>query len=135
MKKNKIDFDQNSIFLEWIFLIIISIRDLIKIENANDFDKIEIRHWKTQHWRLVFDISINVGYIEVSNLNATFGRKVRDHQWIDLVKHYWAILLVVLVAALIIALMPIIGWVCGLISNFVFFVRNLIAMHFKFELM
>lgn len=51
----------------------------------------------------------SVGYIEISNLNVTFGRKVRDHQWVDLVKHYWAILLVVLVAALIIALMPIIG--------------------------
>lgn len=55
--------------------------------------------------------SISVGYIEISNLNVTLGRKVRDHQWVDLVKHYWAILLVVLVAALIIALMPIIGWV------------------------
>lgn len=52
---------------------------------------------------------ISTGYIEISNLNVTLGRKVRDHQWVDLVKHYWAILLVVLVAALIIALMPIIG--------------------------
>lgn len=42
-------------------------------------------------------------------MNVTFGRKVREHQWLDLVKHYWAILLVIFVAALIIVLMPIIG--------------------------
>lgn len=50
-----------------------------------------------------------VGYIHVSNMNVTFGRKVRDHQWLDLVKHYWAILLVVLVAALTIVLLPVVG--------------------------
>ncbi|XP_055325440.1 prominin-like protein isoform X1 [Sitodiplosis mosellana] len=49
------------------------------------------------------------GYIHVSNMNVTLGQKVRDHQWVDLVKHYWAILLVVFIAALMIALMPIIG--------------------------
>lgn len=53
--------------------------------------------------------SLYVGYIHVSNMNVTLGQKVRDHQWVDLVKHYWAILLVAFIAALIIALMPIIG--------------------------
>lgn len=50
-----------------------------------------------------------IGYIHVSNMNVTLGRKVREHQWVDLVKHYWAILLVIFVAALIIVLMPIVG--------------------------
>lgn len=52
-----------------------------------------------------------LGYIEVSNLNVTFGPKVRDHQWVDIVKHYWAIILIVFVAALVIVLMPVIGYV------------------------
>lgn len=55
-----------------------------------------------------FDFKI-IGYIHVSNMNVTLGRKVREHQWVDLVKHYWAILLVIFVAALIIVLMPIVG--------------------------
>lgn len=49
------------------------------------------------------------GFIEVSNLNITFGSKVREHQWIEIVKHYWAILLLLFIAALLIVLMPIIG--------------------------
>lgn len=63
----------------------------------------------TLHLSLSLSVSFIIGYIEVSNMNVTFGRKVREHQWLDLVKHYWAILLVIFVAALIIVLMPIIG--------------------------
>lgn len=38
------------------------------------------------------------------------GPKIHDHQqWIELVKYYWPILLVVLISALIIVLMPIVG--------------------------
>lgn len=51
----------------------------------------------------------HIGYVYISNMNLTFGEKVRDHQWLDLVKHYWAILLVVFIATIIIVLMPIIG--------------------------
>lgn len=53
--------------------------------------------------------SSHSGYIEVSDMSITFGQKVRDQDWMDLVKHYWLVLLVVLLAALIIVLMPIIG--------------------------
>lgn len=63
-------------------------------------------------------IFLYVGYIHVSHMNVTFGPKVRDHQWIDLIKHYWAILLVVFVAAIIIVLMPIVGYIFfHLLSN------------------
>lgn len=51
----------------------------------------------------------DLGYIHVSNMNVTLGQKVRDHQWLELVKHYWAILLVVFIAALVLVLMPIVG--------------------------
>lgn len=37
------------------------------------------------------------------------GPKVREHEWGDLLKKYWAILLVVLIVALVIVFMPIIG--------------------------
>lgn len=50
-----------------------------------------------------------IGYIETNDLTISFGPKVRDEDWLDLIKHYWLILLVVFVAALLIVLMPIIG--------------------------
>lgn len=62
-------------------------------------------------WTTTFSFSVNLGFLEVSDMNITFGPKVRDEDWIDLIKHYWSILLVVLIAALIIVLMPIIGYV------------------------
>lgn len=43
-------------------------------------------------------------------MNIELDPKVREHKgWLELIKHYWAILLVVFVAAVIIPLMPIIG--------------------------
>lgn len=50
------------------------------------------------------------GYIELDdNFHLKTGQKFRDHQWFDVIKHYWPILLVVLISGLIAALMPIIG--------------------------
>lgn len=49
------------------------------------------------------------GYIVVSDMKIEFGEKVRQHKWLDLLKHYWPILLVVLVAAVFIVMMPVIG--------------------------
>lgn len=53
----------------------------------------------------------SAGYIQVgNNFNVTIEANMHEHQqWIELVKYYWPILLVVLIAALIIVLMPIIG--------------------------
>lgn len=64
--------------------------------------------------------SFTLGYIETTDMSIGFGSKVRDEDWIDLIKHYWLILLVVFIAALIIVLMPIIGWVNWMI----FFQQN-----------
>lgn len=58
----------------------------------------------------VYDDPILDGYIEINeNFNFTLGRKFHEHQWFDVVKHYWPILLVVLFSGLIAFLMPIVG--------------------------
>lgn len=49
------------------------------------------------------------GYLNVSDMSIGFGEKVHEHKWFELVKHYWPILLVVLISAAFIAIMPIIG--------------------------
>lgn len=50
------------------------------------------------------------GYVEINeNFNVSTGQKFRDHQWFDVLKHYWPILLVILISGLLAALMPIIG--------------------------
>ncbi|XP_059619971.1 prominin-like protein isoform X2 [Phlebotomus argentipes] len=54
--------------------------------------------------------AIPEGYIIVSDRSVAFGPKVQNHEYGDLAKHYWAILLVVSVAALIIVLTPIVGF-------------------------
>uniref|UniRef100_A0A6B2E6D3 Putative conserved secreted protein n=1 Tax=Phlebotomus kandelakii TaxID=1109342 RepID=A0A6B2E6D3_9DIPT len=50
------------------------------------------------------------GYIIVSDRSIAFGPKVQNHEFGDLAKHYWAVLLVVSLAALIIVLTPIVGF-------------------------
>lgn len=55
------------------------------------------------------DEPIPDGYINVTDMHVGFGPKVHEHKWFDLVKHYWPILLVVLIAAIFITVMPIIG--------------------------
>ncbi|XP_055708127.1 prominin-like protein isoform X5 [Phlebotomus papatasi] len=54
--------------------------------------------------------AIPEGYIIVSDRSVSFGPKVHNQQYGDLAKHYWAILVVVALAALIIVLTPIIGF-------------------------
>lgn len=59
---------------------------------------------------ILFKEPILDGYIEIDdNFQFKTGQKFRDHQWFDLIKHYWPILLVILLSGLIAALMPIIG--------------------------
>ncbi|XP_055382529.1 prominin-like protein isoform X2 [Condylostylus longicornis] len=48
-------------------------------------------------------------YIVVTEGNIQFGSKVHNNDWGDLLKHYWAILLVIVITALLVVLMPIIG--------------------------
>uniref|UniRef100_A0A1B0D4C1 Prominin n=1 Tax=Phlebotomus papatasi TaxID=29031 RepID=A0A1B0D4C1_PHLPP len=55
-------------------------------------------------------MKIVFGYIIVSDRSVSFGPKVQNQQYGDLAKHYWAILVVVALAALIIVLTPIIGF-------------------------
>lgn len=78
-------------------------------------------HWKCLRSRVKFNFSPNeldlifsflsTGYIQIgNNFNVTMRMDMHDHQqWIELVKYYWPILLVVLISALIIVLMPIVG--------------------------
>ncbi|XP_055915367.1 prominin-like protein isoform X2 [Eupeodes corollae] len=49
------------------------------------------------------------GYIVVTEKGVRFGPKVEHNEWGDLIKHYWPILLVVILTALLVILMPIIG--------------------------
>lgn len=51
------------------------------------------------------------GYISITN-NPTIvdlGPKAKENDWNDLLRHYWLLLVVVCICALIIVLMPIIG--------------------------
>ncbi|XP_055688743.1 prominin-like protein isoform X2 [Lutzomyia longipalpis] len=50
------------------------------------------------------------GYIIVSDRSVALGPKVQNHEYGDLAKHYWAILVVVSLAALIVVLTPIVGF-------------------------
>ncbi|XP_063700533.1 prominin-like protein isoform X2 [Culicoides brevitarsis] len=55
------------------------------------------------------DEPIPRGYIVVKEKKFEVGPKVRDHEWGDLIKKYWAILLVVLIIVLVAVFMPIVG--------------------------
>lgn len=52
----------------------------------------------------------HTGYIEFSDDVVKPGPKVEVNDWSALLKHYWALILVVLVCGLLAALMPIIGY-------------------------
>ncbi|GAB0098286.1 prominin-like protein [Sergentomyia squamirostris] len=54
--------------------------------------------------------AIPEGYIVVSDMNIALGPKAQDQEFGELAKHYWTILLIVSLAAVIIILTPIIGF-------------------------
>lgn len=49
------------------------------------------------------------GYIIVEKNEVRLGPKIEEHDYADLVKKHWALLLVVLISALVVTLTPIIG--------------------------
>lgn len=53
--------------------------------------------------------AIPKGYLAVTEREVRPGPKVEHNEWGDLIKHYWPILLVVILTALLVILMPIIG--------------------------
>lgn len=59
-------------------------------------------------------------------MKVSFGPKVREspHQWLDLIKQYWAILLVVFIAAITIVLMPVVGYVLNFIRFYCSFLYS-----------
>lgn len=54
-------------------------------------------------------LSIFLGYIVVEKDSVRFGPKVEEHDYADLLKKHWPLLLVVLISALVVTLTPIIG--------------------------
>lgn len=52
-----------------------------------------------------------IGYFEFKDGAIQKGPKAERNEWGDLVLHYWPILLIVLLVAIMVASMPIIGWV------------------------
>lgn len=55
-------------------------------------------------------IILLLGYLVFTETGVTTGPKVDENTWGDLLKHYWALLLVVFLSALLVVLMPIIGY-------------------------
>lgn len=49
------------------------------------------------------------GYLEVSDTGIKAGPKVEANEWGELIRHYWPVLLVVILTLLLVVLMPIIG--------------------------
>lgn len=60
------------------------------------------------------------GYIVVEKNNVSLGPKVENHDYADLLKKHWGLLLVVLISALVVVLTPVIGYV----STFPFHLNN-----------
>lgn len=85
---------EKHLFLLWFFFCVLYIDSLF---------------FPANHFIMIVLHSHSTGYIETTDMTFNFGPKVRDEDWVDLIKHYWLILLVVFIAALIIVLMPIIG--------------------------
>lgn len=54
--------------------------------------------------------AFRAGYLVFSNSSVKPGPKVEVNDWNALLKHYWALILVVLVCGLLAVLMPIIGF-------------------------
>ena len=50
-----------------------------------------------------------LGYLVVNDREVTFGPHVQNHEYGDLIKKYWAVILVVLVCVITAFLMPLIG--------------------------
>lgn len=53
--------------------------------------------------------SFLTGYLVVKENDIEFGPKVERNEWIDLIKHYWLIWLIVLLVGLLIVIMPVVG--------------------------
>ncbi|XP_059216960.1 prominin-like protein isoform X4 [Stomoxys calcitrans] len=68
----------------------------------------EISH-KVMWWLIGGDDPLPDGYFEFKDGNVQKGPKAERNEWGDLVLHYWPILLIVLLVAILVASMPIIG--------------------------
>lgn len=87
---------------------------------------IGIGMFKKQIKKLIYHSSVNVtndkihlklfsDYIVVTPNKVELGPKVKENDWSDLLRQYWLLLVVVCICALIIVLMPIIGyWQCSI---------------------
>ncbi|XP_037940754.1 prominin-like protein isoform X3 [Teleopsis dalmanni] len=60
-------------------------------------------------WFIAGEHPIPEGYITIKDMKPELGPKVERNEWGDLIKHYWIILLVVLIVGLLVISMPIIG--------------------------
>ncbi|XP_067648339.1 prominin-like protein isoform X2 [Eurosta solidaginis] len=60
-------------------------------------------------WFFTGEHPLPEGYIVVKDTDIEFGPKVERNEWIDLIKHYWLIWLIVLLVGLLIVAMPVIG--------------------------
>ncbi|XP_011185477.2 prominin-like protein isoform X2 [Zeugodacus cucurbitae] len=60
-------------------------------------------------WFFTGEHPLPEGYLVVKENDIEFGPKVERNEWIDLVKHYWLIWLIVLLVGLLIVTMPVVG--------------------------
>lgn len=65
-----------------------------------------LNHVPLQH---TYNGLLFTGYLEVSDTSIKAGPKVDANEWGELIRHYWAVLLVVILTLLLVVLMPIIG--------------------------
>ena len=59
---------------------------------------------------MYYNYKIFAGYFEFKDSKIQLGPKVERNEWGDLILHYWPILLIVLVVGILVASMPIIGY-------------------------
>ncbi|XP_036337635.1 prominin-like protein isoform X4 [Rhagoletis pomonella] len=60
-------------------------------------------------WFFTGEHPLPEGYLVVKDNDIEFGPKVERNEWIDLIKHYWLIWLIVLLVGLLIVTMPVVG--------------------------
>ncbi|XP_054732946.1 prominin-like protein isoform X1 [Anastrepha obliqua] len=60
-------------------------------------------------WFFTGEHPLPEGYLVVKDKDIEFGPKIERNEWIDLIKHYWLIWLIVLLVGLLIVTMPVVG--------------------------
>lgn len=89
-----------------------------KVELTNDKWCLAMHNSSTCELTIVFVVNLPFplfyfapGYIVVTKNEVNFGPKVEQHDYADLLKKHWPLLLVVVISALVVTLTPIIGYV------------------------